>query len=235
MIFCLIIGMYILLRRRDIRTEYTNYVIAFPIIVLFSGMLQVFVGGASYEYAGTVFACLLLYIYIQNHNMDTDYMTGLLNRKGIDEELLYRIQHASDMNRFTTCLLDLDFFKNINDDYGHEAGDDALRTMSILLKQTFGHHTFVGRHGGDEFLIIFETSTNKDAENRLQKLAESCRDFSQKKDKTDSFSLSFNAGYAVYNAAQYQTMDDYVRVLDQRMYDEKILHQALRNHACAEK
>lgn len=229
MAFCLLIGMYILLRKKDIRTEYTNYVIAFPVIVLFSGMLQVFVGGAAYEYAGTVFACLLLYIYVQNHNMDTDYLTGLLNRKGIDEELQYRIQHASDVPSFTTYLLDLDFFKNINDDCGHEAGDDALRTMSALLHKAFGKKAVVGRYGGDEFLIINDVSSIEEADACIQELALLCHAFNDEKTASHPYKLGFSAGYAVYSKTEYPTLDDYVRVIDQKMYQEKIQHHALRN------
>lgn len=229
MAFCLLIGMYILLRKKDIRTAYTNYVIAFPIIVLFSGMLQVFVGGAAYEYAGTVYACLLLYIFVQNHNMDTDYLTGLLNRKGIDEELQYRIHHATDVPSFTTYLLDLDFFKNINDNCGHEAGDDALRCMSALLHKAFGRKAVVGRYGGDEFLIINDVSTLEDADACIQELALLCHSFNDEKTSSHPYKLGFSAGYSVYSKAEYPTLDDYVRILDQKMYQEKIQHHALRS------
>lgn len=231
MVFCLIIGMYVLLRKKDIRTEYTSYVIAFPIIVLFAGMLQVFVGGAAYEYAGSVFACLLLYIYVQNHNMDTDYLTGLLNRKGIDEELQYRIHHASDVPSFTTYLLDLDFFKNINDDCGHDAGDDALRSMSSLLRNAFGRNAVVGRYGGDEFLVIDDVTTLKEADESIQKLAYLCHKYNDEKHSDQSYKLSFSAGYDVYSSRKYPSLDDYIRELDQRMYREKTSHHALRNHS----
>lgn len=73
--------MYILLKRKDIRTENTGCVNAFPLIVHFYGMLQVLAGGAAYEYAGAVFAYMLLYISVQNHHMDTDYLTGLLKQE----------------------------------------------------------------------------------------------------------------------------------------------------------
>lgn len=231
MIFCLLIGMYILLRKKDIRTAYTNYVIAFPIIVLFAGMLQVFVGGAAYEYAGTVFACLLLYIYVQNHNMDMDYLTGLLNRKGIDEELQYRIHHASDVPSFTTYLLDLDFFKNINDDCGHEEGDAALRSMSALLHKAFGRKAVVGRYGGDEFLIINDVSSLEEADACIQELALLCHDFNDENQSSHPYKLSFSAGYAVYTRSKYPTLDDYVRVLDKKMYQEKIQHHVVRNQS----
>lgn len=226
MVFCLIIGMYILLRRKEIRTEYTSYVIAFPVIVLFAGMLQVFIGGAAYEYAGTIFACLLLYIYVQNHNMDTDYLTGLLNRKGIDEELGSRIHHASDDYPFTAYLLDLDFFKNINDNYGHEAGDEALRSLAMLLRKAFGHQAVVGRYGGDEFLIIDHASTIQEADENIRRLAALCHTFN---DESNTFKLNFSAGYDVYSRQKYPTLDAYVRELDDRMYGEKVSHHALRN------
>lgn len=237
MVFCLVIGMYVLIRRREIRTDYKNYVVAFPLIVLFSGMLQVFVGGAAYEYAGTIFACLLLYIYVQNHNMDIDYLTGLLNRKGIDEEMKFRLHRAEYektaggrerrlYKTFTAYMLDLDFFKKINDDCGHESGDEALREMAELLRKAFGKYAVVGRYGGDEFMIINDAATREEGELCVEKLSKLCDRFNMEEKKP--YQLGFSVGYEVFSKEKYRNLEDYVRRLDQLMYEEKNRHHAVR-------
>lgn len=235
--FCLVIGCYVLLRRQEIRTDYKKYVMAFPLIVLFAGMLQVFVGGAAYEYAGTIFACLLLYIYVQNHNMDVDYLTGLMNRKGIDEELKFRFRHADDKGIgrdgrpgnggvFTAYMLDLDFFKTINDDCGHESGDEALREMSELLRKAFGRNAIVGRYGGDEFMVINDAATHEEGKACVEKLSRLCESFNRAGKRP--YRLGFSAGYEVFSKEKYPELENYVRRLDQLMYEEKNRHHAVR-------
>lgn len=228
MLFCLFIGMYILMRRKGIHSDYAGYVVAFPLIVLFSGMLQVFAGGAAYEYAGTIFACLLLYIYVQNHNMDTDYLTGALNRRGIDEELRFRIEHYDRRHPFTTYMIDLDFFKNINDSCGHESGDEALQEMVVLLKEAFGKKAVVARYGGDEFLIINDAATEEEGASCVRRLGELCAEFNHKNEGRKPYSLGCSAGYALYSADEYPDQESYFRTLDHKMYEVKNIHHALR-------
>lgn len=224
MVLCLVIGIYVVARKREIRSDYTGYVIAFPVIVFLSGMLQVFVGGASYEYAGTIFSCLMLYICVQNRSMDTDYLTGLLNRKGIDEELQYRIRHQD--SPLTGYMLDLDFFKNINDVCGHESGDEALKTMAEMLRKAFGRKASIGRYGGDEFLII-DNSSPAEAEKHIRKLANLCDSFNTFEDKP--YRLGFSVGHETYTREKYPDLDSFIRSIDREMYREKDRHHALRS------
>lgn len=226
MVFCLIIGMYILLQKDEIQPEYRKYVISFPLIVLLSGFLQVFVGGAAYEYAGTIFACLLLYFYVQGHNVQSDYLTGLLNRKGIDEELDYRIRRYRSTRPFCTYMLDLDFFKLINDTLGHETGDDALRTLAELLPGAFGARAVCARYGGDEFLIINDAAGPEEAQKCIDRLDALCRQFNTAKNR--AYHLSFSAGYDLYTPDRFPSADSYLRHLDQLMYQEKEQHHAIR-------
>jgi diguanylate cyclase (GGDEF)-like protein len=226
MVFCLVIGMYVLFQRNQIWTDYKKYVLAFPLIVLISGMMQVFIGGVAYEYAGTIFACLLLYIYVQNHNMDRDYLTGLLNRRGIDRELHFRIEHIQKGKAFCTYMLDLDFFKEINDECGHESGDDALKCMARMLGRSFGYKSIIGRYGGDEFLIINAASTKEEAEKYIQRLEKQCREFNDS--ARYPFRLGFSIGYDIYSADHALDPKEYFRHLDALMYKEKERHHAGR-------
>ena len=107
MVFCAVISLYIFLKRQEIRTQYTSVIVVFPLIILFSGFLQVFIGGASYEYAGSVLACLLLFLKVQAHNIDDDYLTGLLNRRGFTHEFEYQCAHYRRDNPFFVCLIDI--------------------------------------------------------------------------------------------------------------------------------
>lgn len=90
-----------------------------------------------------------------------DALTGLLNRRGIDEELGARLEAGVD-EPFVLALLDIDDFKTINDLYGHDVGDEALRVMAQILHESFSDDAIIGRNGGDEALIaVFGDETGR--------------------------------------------------------------------------
>ncbi len=90
----------------------------------------------------------------------TDALTGLANRFKFDTELSARIVHCNATvppARFTLCYVDLDGFKPINDQYGHDVGDEVLQAVSERLRGCLRDRDVVGRHGGDEFMMLFDS------------------------------------------------------------------------------
>jgi diguanylate cyclase (GGDEF)-like protein len=89
----------------------------------------------------------------------TDPLTGLSNRKQIMANLDLQMEgycrHGTD---FALLMLDLDYFKKINDTYGHQAGDLVLSEMATILRQTLRTLDTAGRYGGEEFMIILDTT-----------------------------------------------------------------------------
>lgn len=85
----------------------------------------------------------------------TDRLTGLYNRLKLDEALeneFHRAQRSSHL--FAVVILDLDFFKDVNDTYGHQLGDKVLIGVAEILQKQVREIDIVGRWGGEEFLII---------------------------------------------------------------------------------
>ncbi len=87
---------------------------------------------------------------------NTDFLTGLYNRRKL-QELFYleekRIKRT--YNKLTVALIDLDYFKKINDTYGHECGDEVIKTMATVLKTSCRDTDYICRWGGEEFLVLF--------------------------------------------------------------------------------
>ena len=84
-----------------------------------------------------------------------DGLTDVLNRRGIFDVLEYEIDAARrGGHELSALLVDLDDFKAINDDFGHAAGDEVLRRVSMLLRRRVGGADAVGRIGGDEFVVV---------------------------------------------------------------------------------
>ena len=86
----------------------------------------------------------------------TDPLTGLLNRRSLDEVVI-------DLERrqlpFSVAICDLDHFKDLNDSFGHESGDQALRLFANTLRTVVRAGDFVARHGGEEFVLILPNSS----------------------------------------------------------------------------
>jgi diguanylate cyclase (GGDEF)-like protein len=102
----------------------------------------------------------------------TDDLTGLSNRFAFEEDLRNAFDHARQSNSPLSLLfLDTDHFKFYNDEFGHPAGDDALRFIAGYLKESMRAQDFVARIGGDEFVIILPGTTRESA----AMLAERCR------------------------------------------------------------
>ncbi|QJA06705.1 GGDEF domain-containing protein [Thermosulfurimonas marina] len=84
-----------------------------------------------------------------------DFLTGLYNRRSFEEALEKAIERARrEEISFTLLMLDIDHFKKINDTYGHDFGDQVLRTIGQILLKTLRKIDFPARYGGEEFTVI---------------------------------------------------------------------------------
>ena len=86
---------------------------------------------------------------------NVDELTGLLNRKGLNQICAYEMNRMKRYgSMFSLIMVDIDHFKKINDEHGHDVGDWTLKSLSGALSQTFRANDYIGRWGGEEFLII---------------------------------------------------------------------------------
>ena len=85
---------------------------------------------------------------------ETDWLTGLYNREAMAQRITAYIRKGLSG---TMIMLDLDHFKQVNDRYGHMAGDRLLQSVAAVLKKMAGSNSLVGRVGGDEFLIFISS------------------------------------------------------------------------------
>ncbi len=92
-----------------------------------------------------------------NHLAVTDALTGLSNRRRFQEMLEEGIdEHLRAGDQLSLMLMDIDRFKNLNDQFGHQAGDEALRTVARVLSENSRRHELPARYGGEEFAIILQ-------------------------------------------------------------------------------
>lgn len=103
--------------------------------------------------------------------IEQDALTELYNRRSGDKKLRQIFEEARSSHRsFALAIGDIDFFKKVNDTYGHECGDAVLKNVSALLKRHMWHRGFAARWGGEEFLLVFENVDLAEARNQLELL-----------------------------------------------------------------
>lgn len=126
--------------------------------------------------AATAFQNARLYKEIENL-ATTDGLTGLFNHRKFQEELERELKrHERSDKPLCLCLCDIDFFKKINDTYGHPAGDAVLKGVAGIIRQTVRSTDIPARYGGEEFAIILIETPIKEARliaERLRKKVES--------------------------------------------------------------
>jgi len=148
--------------------------------------------------------------------VDRDPLTGLLNRRALPAVL----RKAFDTGA-TIIFFDLNDFKVINDAYGHQAGDEALRVFARALQGSFRPEDHVIRHSGDEFVVVAPGVEPKNILDRLDQVRERLRF-----ERGSGPLIAFSAGHA-YLAVNGQP-DEALRAADEAMYREKAKKQRLQ-------
>ena len=149
-----------------------------------------------------------------------DSLTGACNR-GYGLSLLERELKFARRRKTPSLLayIDIDNFKDINDSFGHEEGDRVLKEVVILLKSTLREIDIICRMGGDEFLIIFPESSQKDLPIIKERFNKNLIKLNQTIMKP--YKIGFSIGISCYDPNNPQPMDELIRIADNRMYEEK--------------
>ena len=106
-----------------------------------------------------------------NIRAERDGLTNLYRKETVFEKMDEYLKENPE-GEFFFIIIDLDDFKNINDRYGHQYGDEVLKKVAKDITGLFGETGIVGRFGGDEFVILTRDMTKSEVENRLHKLKE---------------------------------------------------------------
>ncbi|MDH5394131.1 MAG: GGDEF domain-containing protein [Gammaproteobacteria bacterium] len=146
-----------------------------------------------------------------------DPLTGTYNRRKFDEVLLQKIQQANkEPVNFSLILMDLDYFKHINDQYGHDTGDQVLKEFVLLVNTLIRKSDSFCRFGGEEFTIILESSEVTDAESLAEKIRHTL-DNSQFLEQ--NISLSISCGVTSFK--QGDDSSSLIQRADQALYQAK--------------
>ncbi|MDR5784405.1 GGDEF domain-containing protein [Caballeronia sp. LZ065] len=146
-----------------------------------------------------------------------DELTGVPNRRSVMARLeLVLAAWPAETTAISVALLDLDYFKSINDTFGHETGDLALRHFAQYCLESLPRGSIFGRFGGEEFLLVLPGTSSDEAKSTLQTLLGSIPPVSSRIPAQVTISLSFSAGIA--EIANGESRDDLLHRADRALY-----------------
>lgn len=191
----------------------------FCVVPVFTGILQVMFVGSPLLSAGLAFAALQIYMNSMEQLISVDPMTQLNNRRQLEKHLYNRMHQKNEKQDLYVFIMDLDYFKRINDTYGHDVGDDAIITAADALRNVVSAtNFFASRYGGDEFVVVADTNKEFNPGEFINGLNDELQCLTTTRDK--NYSLHFSVGYAKYDSSVKSTQE-LLKKADEGLYKIK--------------
>ena len=189
----------------------------FLIPVILGVVIQAFFVEIAITWTSIAISVAGIMTALKNEIIFTDCLTGLYNRMYL--EFLHKRACNKKDCWVSGIMIDLNGFKQINDNYGHAEGDLALCIVADLLRKSFSEYGVVTRYAGDEFVIMLNTTDDQ----LIQKIIKSAKkNFVTENEKSDKpYQLSASMGYAITNLSN-ETIDDFMNRIDEQMYQDKM-------------
>ncbi len=152
--------------------------------------------------------------------LDRDSLTGLLKHSRIKERVDAELSRAvRSTENLSVVMLDLDHFKQVNDTFGHPAGDKVIKAVAHLLRQRLRKTDSVGRYGGEEFVAVLPRCSREEAQLLMEDVRQRLRDITFNVEQR-SFNVTLSAGIAAYRPG-VERADQLLQEADAALYRAK--------------
>lgn len=192
---------------------------SFGVFPAFFGILQVYMTDTPVLSMGLTLALLQIYINLQYQLISVDPLTQLNNRNQLIRFLSGKMKNSTANKTLYLLMMDMDYFKKINDQFGHIEGDRALVTVANVLKKVCARYNgFVCRYGGDEFIIVCEMQSEEHVKQLCTELNAVLAEENQI--SNPAYVLHLSIGYAA-KKKEIQTIPDFIHEADTMLYEVK--------------
>ena len=197
------------------------YLMMGPIFV--GSILQVIFYGISLIWVSMAVGLTSIYMAMQNEFSYQDTLTGLYNRAYLDYLLDKHTKNPA--SRIGGIMIDVDYFKSINDSFGHHVGDEALIDVARVILFSKPDTAIGIRFAGDEFIILMKNATDESVRKVIKSIRDELVVFNE--NECRQYTLSLSLGYALYEYDKDDN-DSFFKKMDDNMYEEKKLKHAER-------
>jgi len=217
--FVLAATFMVIIFRKKIRKDEVLPLLLFALPPAVAALIQLANQGLTIIWPSVTISLLIVYIYIQSKLTTTDYLTGLYNRREYDNRVITLNQHRNRSLKLSGIVVDIDNFKSINDNYGHNVGDQALVNMGNILKASVRKDDFVARLGGDEFSIMLMNQDEKILKDIVERIGINIQTFNASGEFP--YQMNVSLGYDLYRFDQFESIEKFFIYLDHKMYQAK--------------
>lgn len=188
--------------------------ISLPII---GGIIQGMHYGILTIWPSVACALILMYLFLQQRVIHLDYLTKSWTRETFFS-YIRRLEKMSPTPQSYVLYFDLNQLKAINDNYGHTAGDHALKKIVEVVKKVLPSEAIVARLGGDEFIAMIVTDKKLKFNQYIELIQQEIDSYNQT--KSIEYSIGISIGYSEFNDS-YTQFDKFMNQLDSMMYENK--------------
>ena len=155
-----------------------------------------------------------------------DALTGFYNRRQLEERIGQEVSNAKRQSApLCGIMTDIDFFKHVNDNYGHAVGDLVLKTIAKIIRSQLREYDIAGRYGGEEFSILLPFTNIEEAKmvaERLRKtIEEKVIDISKVNPESEDKTIKVTLSLGVYQMKSNDNDDDLLKKADKALYQAK--------------
>lgn len=154
-------------------------------------------------------------------NASMDSLTGVLNRRVGMDLVRKRLETAKqEKTGFQLCFFDMDNLKIVNDQFGHVEGDAFIVEVCRIIREEISPHDIMFRYGGDEFIILFHTDDEREAEETRHRIVQRFETLNREHYKP--YPVDASIGSFSYRPEMDLTMEQIIAIVDQNMYEDKL-------------
>lgn len=188
----------------------------FVIPCMIGTIVQGMMYGITLGWTAVALAFLFVYIQLQSLNSLVDPLSGLYNRRYLDN-ILEHLQRNPKRSVYGV-MMDVNNFKKINDNFGHSQGDDAIRNIGKILSDSIPNCGIAIRYAGDEFILLLSTDSMDVVNDTMDQIQHNIDRFNES--KKGGYQLSLAMGYEYFDPKSGDTQA-FLLAMDKRMYDAK--------------
>lgn len=190
----------------------------FVVPILIGSIMQFLFYGLSLISVGAAIALVSLYITLQGQASYVDTLSGLYSRNYLKICLDSYLRKRNQDSELAGIILDINRFKQINDQHGHLVGDDAIKTMGTVLLKSIPQDAAAVRYGGDEFLVLLWIKDRSDIQTVIDKIQSNLDEVNASGEKP--YEIACSCGYDVYDRDR-DFFNNFFARMDAIMYENK--------------
>ncbi|MDR2103236.1 MAG: GGDEF domain-containing protein [Treponema sp.] len=201
---------------RNFKKSQAGMILFFFVLTGFGAVMDIVVKTVSLVWPCYSAALLYLYFFIIKTDSRIDSLTGIGNRYSFNE-FIDKLSRSGTRQSYSIVMIDVDRFKEINDTLGHAEGDNALRDLAAIIKNSIRSSDFAARYGGDEFVLA--SGADNDIDRIIDRIQKALDEQNEKNIRPYKIRISY--GCDTFDTKGGQSIENFFVHLDSLMYKNK--------------